>query len=48
MTRIREVLSMFLIDLGLRIMPYDELEVLIRMSIAAGVDMLLEPNDEGE
>jgi len=48
MTRIREWLSIQLIDLGLWVMPYDDLESLIRMSVSAGVDAYLESREEYE
>lgn len=48
MNRIREWLSLLLIDLGLWVMPDNELEALIRMSIGAGVDTYLEYYDNDE
>lgn len=48
MNRIREWLSLTFIDLGLWIMPDDELETLIRMSIGAGADAYLEYYDDDE
>lgn len=46
MTRLRESLSLWLIDMGLRVMPHKEVEELLRVSIHITTSAFLEEFEE--